>query len=60
MPRSSEPKVLVTGAKGVLGADLCPIFAEKCRVIAKDVEEMGVRDAGCGNGNISVPLANLG
>lgn len=46
MSWSSEQKVLVTGAKGMLGADLCPIFAEKYQVIPTDIEEMDVQDAG--------------
>jgi dTDP-4-dehydrorhamnose reductase len=37
-------KVLVTGAKGMLGSDLCPVFAEQHQVIATDLEEMDVRD----------------
>lgn len=37
-------KVLVTGAKGMLGSDLCPIFAQEHEVVATDVEEMDVRD----------------
>ena len=37
-------KVLVTGAKGMLGGDLCPIFSEKHQVVATDLEEMDVRD----------------
>ena len=37
-------KVLVTGAKGMLGSDLCPIFAQQHEVIATDLEEMDVRD----------------
>ncbi len=37
-------KVLVTGAKGMLGSDLCPVFAEKHQVVATDLEEMDVRD----------------
>jgi dTDP-4-dehydrorhamnose reductase len=35
--------VLVTGAKGMLGSDLCPIFAKEHRVVATDLEEMDVR-----------------
>lgn len=41
---SSGSKVIVTGAKGMLGTDLCPIFAERYKVVALDVEEMDVRD----------------
>jgi len=37
-------KVLVTGAKGMLGSDLCPVFAEQHQVVATDLEEMDVRD----------------
>ena len=37
-------RVLVTGAKGMLGRDLCLILAKKHEVIATDVEEMDVRD----------------
>jgi dTDP-4-dehydrorhamnose reductase len=37
-------KVLVTGAGGMLGRDLCRVFGERHDVIATDVEEMDVRD----------------
>jgi dTDP-4-dehydrorhamnose reductase len=38
-------KVLVTGAKGMLGTDLCSIFQNKGhQVISTDIEEMDVRD----------------
>jgi len=37
-------KVLVTGAKGMLGLDLCAVFGQKHEVVATDVEEMDVRD----------------
>lgn len=39
-------KILVTGAKGMLGGDLCPVFAKKHRVVATDLEELDVRDPG--------------
>jgi dTDP-4-dehydrorhamnose reductase len=37
-------KILVTGAAGMLGSDLCPIFAEEHSVVATDIKEMDVRD----------------
>ena len=37
-------KILVTGAKGMLGSDLCPVFGQLHEVIATDIEEMDVRD----------------
>lgn len=38
-------KVLVTGAKGMMGTDLCRILSEKgYEVTATDIEEMDVRD----------------
>lgn len=38
-------KVLVTGAKGMMGTDLCRILEERgCDVTATDIEEMDVRD----------------
>jgi dTDP-4-dehydrorhamnose reductase len=37
-------KVLVTGAKGMLGSDLCPIFAQQHQILATDLEEMDVRN----------------
>jgi dTDP-4-dehydrorhamnose reductase len=37
-------KVLVTGAKGMLGVDVCRIFSEKFRVFPTDVEELDIRD----------------
>ncbi len=37
-------KILVTGAKGMLGADLCPVMRERHEVLATDIEEMDVRD----------------
>ncbi len=38
-------KVLVTGAKGMMGTDLCRILAERdYNVTATDIEEMDVRD----------------
>jgi dTDP-4-dehydrorhamnose reductase len=36
-------KILVTGAKGMLGSDLCPIFAQQHQILATDLEEMDVR-----------------
>jgi dTDP-4-dehydrorhamnose reductase len=39
-------KVLVTGARGMLGSDLCPIFERQHELLATDVEEMDVRDPG--------------
>lgn len=39
-------RVLVTGAKGMLGADVCRIFHERGHTVeATDIEEMDVRDA---------------
>jgi dTDP-4-dehydrorhamnose reductase len=37
-------KVLVTGAKGMLGSDLCPAFSERHTLVEVDIEEMDVRD----------------
>lgn len=37
-------RILVTGAKGMLGTDLCRIFAAHHEVVATDIEEMDVRD----------------
>ncbi len=37
-------RLLVTGAKGMLGSDLCPIMAEAHTVFPTDIEEMDVRD----------------
>lgn len=37
-------KILVTGAKGMLGSDLCPILRELHDVLPTDLEEMDVRD----------------
>ncbi len=37
-------RVLVTGANGMLGRDLCSIFEQKHEVVATDVDEMDVRD----------------
>jgi dTDP-4-dehydrorhamnose reductase len=36
-------RVLVTGAKGMLGSDLCPVFGQEYDVVATDIEEMDVR-----------------
>ncbi len=36
-------KILVTGARGVLGTDLCAIFAEEYQIKATDIEDMDVR-----------------
>lgn len=36
-------KILVTGAKGMLGTDLCAIFKEEHHVKATDIEDMDVR-----------------
>jgi dTDP-4-dehydrorhamnose reductase len=41
--REALMKVLVTGAKGMLGSDLCPIFAQHHHVLATDLEEIDVR-----------------
>lgn len=37
-------KILVTGAAGMLGSDLCPIFAEEHSVVMTDIKELDVRD----------------
>jgi len=37
-------KVLITGAKGMLGSDLCPVFEERHQILATDLEELDVRD----------------
>lgn len=37
-------KVLVTGAQGMLGSDLCPLFSQEHSVVETDIEEMDVRD----------------
>lgn len=37
-------RVLVTGAKGMLGSDLCPVLGEQHQVLATDIAEMDVRD----------------
>jgi dTDP-4-dehydrorhamnose reductase len=39
-------RILVTGAKGMLGSDLCPVLAERHEVLATDIEEMDVRNYG--------------
>jgi len=35
---------LVTGARGMLGTDLCPVFATRYEVIATDVEDLDISD----------------
>jgi dTDP-4-dehydrorhamnose reductase len=42
--RSGSMKILVTGARGMLGSDLCPVFRERHDVLATDIEDMDVRD----------------
>ncbi len=37
-------KVLVTGAAGMLGSDLCPIFSEEHQLVTTDIQQMDVRD----------------
>lgn len=37
-------KILVTGAAGMLGSDLCPLFSEEHNVIATDIDQLDVRD----------------
>lgn len=37
--------ILVTGAAGMLGSDLCPIFAQRHKVVATDIQDMDVRDS---------------
>lgn len=37
-------KVLVTGAKGMLGNDICQVLKASHQVVATDVEEMDIRD----------------
>jgi len=37
-------KVLVTGARGMLGVDLCRVFSEHYEVVPTDLEELDVRD----------------
>ncbi|MHA1280209.1 MAG: dTDP-4-dehydrorhamnose reductase [Candidatus Helarchaeota archaeon] len=46
-------KVLVTGAKGMLGSDLCPIFEADCNVLRTDIDEMDVRNYELVNETIS-------
>ncbi len=41
--KSKSMKILVTGARGVLGTDLCAIFAEEYQIKATDIEDMDVR-----------------
>ncbi len=38
-------RVLVTGARGMMGMDVCRVFAEQHEVIATNIEELDVRDA---------------
>lgn len=38
-------RILVTGAKGMMGSDLCPVLSEHHQVLATDIEEMDVRDS---------------
>ncbi len=38
-------KVLVTGAAGMLGSDLCPVFSEEHQIITTDIEQLDVRDS---------------
>lgn len=40
-------KVLVTGAEGMLGVDLCRLFAERYEVYATDIGQLDVRDYDC-------------
>jgi dTDP-4-dehydrorhamnose reductase len=40
----NKRKVLVTGAKGMLGTDLCPVFENDSDVLITDIEEMDVRN----------------
>jgi len=37
-------KVLVTGAKGMLGVDACQVFSERYNVFATDVDELDIRN----------------
>lgn len=37
-------RMLVTGAKGMLGSDLCPVMREHYEILATDIEEMDVRN----------------
>ena len=37
-------KILVTGAAGMLGSDLCPIFSREHDVVMTDIRELDVRD----------------
>ncbi len=39
-------KVLITGAAGMLGSDLGPIFSEWHNVVPTDIDQLDVRDAG--------------
>jgi dTDP-4-dehydrorhamnose reductase len=39
-------KVLITGAKGMLGSDLCPVFEDQHQILVTDLEELDVRDTG--------------
>jgi len=46
-------KVLVTGANGMLGTDLCPVFENTYDVLKTDIEEMDVRNKELVNDTIS-------
>ncbi len=38
-------RILVTGAKGMMGSDLCPVLQKNHQVLATDIAEMDVRES---------------
>lgn len=42
--QEADVRILVTGAAGMLGSDLCPIFSEEHTVVTTDIKELDVRD----------------
>lgn len=45
LARRVEMRILVTGAKGMMGSDLCPVLQKNHQVLATDIAEMDVRES---------------
>jgi len=42
--KQKKLKVLITGANGMLGSDVCPIIAEKHEIFPTDIDNLDIRD----------------
>jgi dTDP-4-dehydrorhamnose reductase len=43
--KENNMRILVTGAAGMLGSDLCPVLSQAHRVVTTDIKDLDVRDS---------------